>query len=210
MHVPMNFCTHLSLSLSTENRNSLHPRPWLHPCPSFPPLAASFARATPLPLLLCALLSPLCAALGLGVNTLLLGLLSNRFSEGGLVSAILLASAANAAIEASHATFGLYAALNLPVSAVAGALMRTTLQSLFSKAVPVDDVASALSVLDVLNSAVGITAPIYGGTVLGRIGVEMQPAVSVTHYLLLFCLARVTIASLGTAGGEEKQKSKAD
>jgi predicted MFS family arabinose efflux permease len=127
-------------------------------------------------------------AMGLAVNALLLGALTRRLTEPTLVAVVLAVSAANAALESSHASFGLYVALNLPLSSVSGALMRTTLSSLFSKAVPVRDAASALSVLDVFNSAIGILAPLYGGVVLGRLGIESQPAVSVAHYLALLFL----------------------
>ena len=126
--------------------------------------------------------------MGLAVNALLLGALTRRLTEPTLVAVVLAVSAANAALESSHASFGLYVALNLPLSSVSGALMRTTLSSLFSKAVPVRDAASALSVLDVFNSAIGILAPLYGGVVLGRLGIESQPAVSVAHYLALLFL----------------------
>ena len=131
--------------------------------------------------------------LGLAVNTLLLGVLARRLSEATLICVILAVSAANAALEASHSSFTMYLSLNLPISSMAGALMRTTLSSLFSKAVPVSNAASALSVLDVLNSAIGICAPLYGGVVMGRFGVEMQPAVSVAHYVALLLLAQIAL-----------------
>jgi MFS family permease len=86
------------------------------------------------------------------------------------------------------------ACVNMPVSSVAGALTRTTLSSLFSKAVPRDHSGAALGVLDVLNSAVGIVAPMYGGLLLQRVGVEAQPAFSALHYVLLLALAFATIA----------------
>lgn len=97
----------------------------------------------------------------------------------------------------SHSVFYAYAAFNLPVSACAGTLMRTTLSSVFSKAIPATEAASALSVLDVLNSALGVVAPIYGGLLFGRLGVGMQPAVSVANYLILIALARATLGSVG-------------
>jgi predicted MFS family arabinose efflux permease len=129
-------------------------------------------------------------ALGLAIDSLFIGVLAKRLSERMLLSLALCASVANAALEASHSTFMLYACINLPVSSVVGVLSRTTLSVLFSKAVPTADAGSALSVLDVLNSAIGIAAPIYGGALLGQLGVSMQPLVSVAHYGLLIVLLR--------------------
>ena len=146
--------------------------------------------------------------LGLGVNSLLVGFLSQRISESNLVAVVLMTSAGNAALEASHTEFAIYAAVNLPLSACAGTIMRTTLSSTFSKAIPAEDAASALSVLDLLNSAVGVLAPIYGGVVLGRLGVGMQPVISVTHYLILLGLAQMTLTGLAKsekAKGKDKQ-----
>ena len=141
--------------------------------------------------------------LGLAVDSIVVGLLARRFSEGTLLQLALVASAMNAGLEASHATFAIYAAVNLPVSSVAGVLSRVTLSTLFSKAVPASDAGSALSVLDVLNSLVGIAAPIYGGVLLGRVGVTMQPAVSLAHYGVLLVLLRAT-----ALGAIAKQKGE--
>ena len=63
-----------------------------------------------------------------------------------------------------------------------------------------------MSVLDVFNSAIGILAPLYGGLVLGRLGVESQPAVSAVHYLALLLL--VLAGGLGSERGTASVKSK--
>ena len=98
--------------------------------------------------------------------------------------------------------------LNLPLSAIAGNLNRTALSALFSKVVPKEDVGAALSVLDVLNSAVGIISPLYGGLLLGRLGVEYQPLISCIHYLLL--LVAVTALVGRHVPGELEGKSKSE
>ena len=51
-------------------------------------------------------------------------------------------------------------------------LTRTCLSSIFSTAVPVADSGTALSVLDVCQSAVGVIAPLYGGLLASRLGVQ--------------------------------------
>ena len=147
-------------------------------------------------------------ALGLAVDALLVGLLSRRMGEVAVISLALIASAGNAAFESAHARFFLYAGLNLPLSAIAGNLNRTALSALFSKVVPKEDVGAALSVLDVLNSAVGIISPLYGGLLLGRLGVEYQPLISCIHYLLL--LVAVTALVGRHVPGELEGKSKSE
>lgn len=47
------------------------------------------------------------------------------------------------------------------------------------------DQGLVLSVLDVCNSAVSVVAPLYGGIVIGRLGVVSQPLVASAHYLAL-------------------------
>ena len=127
-------------------------------------------------------------ALSFSVDALLVGVLARRLGEVDLLRVALACSAANAALEASHASFAVYACVNLPLSSMLGAVVKTTLSSAFSKAVPASDAGSALSVLDVLNSAIGIAAPVYGGVLLGRVGVGMQPLISLAHYVVLLVL----------------------
>ena len=78
-----------------------------------------------------------------------------------------------------------------------GHVTRTTLSSLFSKAVPTRDAGAALAVLDTLNSAVGVIAPLYGSFLSHHFGVGRQPLVSFVHYLVLLGLARVTLCRPG-------------
>lgn len=132
-------------------------------------------------------------ALGLLVNTVLVGALATRYTEAGLVTASLALSAANAALELSHTSFVVYAAVNLAVSAVAGAVTRTALSALFSKVVPRSDAGSATSVVDVLSSAVNVLAPLYNGLTLSRVGVSAQPAVAGVHYVALLMLVPFTL-----------------
>ena len=57
-----------------------------------------------------------------------------------------------------------------------------------------------------LNSAVGVLAPMYGGLLLSRLGVNYQPHLSCAHYVLLLVLAKATIARK-TSTPEEAQSS---
>ena len=128
-------------------------------------------------------------ALALAMDSVLVGMLSRRLSDRAMLRAALLCSAANAALEACHSTFRVYALVNIPLSSVLGTLVKTTLSTIFSKVVPASDAGSALSVLDLCNSIIGMTAPIYGGVLLGRIGVLRQPVISLVHYATLLGLA---------------------
>ena len=158
-------------------------------------------------------------ALSLGVDTVLIGSLSQYFGEAELLLIALSLSAGNAALEgAPFTSFGTYAFINMPLSSMTGALTRTNLSSLFSKAVNTADAGAALSVLDVLNSAVGVLAPMYGGLLLSRLGVGLQPHLSCVHYVLLLVLAKVTIAKKGhaphatrsSAGAQADEAGKAE
>jgi len=82
----------------------------------------------------------------------------------------------------------------LDLSRARSTLTRTNLSSLFSKAVATSDAGAALAVQDVLNAAIGLVAPIYGGVLLERLGVGLQPHLSCAHYLVLLVLALATIA----------------
>lgn len=149
-------------------------------------------------------------ALSLCINALLVGILAKRFSDTSLILLSLVVSGANAAFEASHNSFTLYVGVNLIVSAITATVTRTTLSTIFSKAVPKRDAGSALSLLDVLNSAVGVCAPLYGGALLGKLGVSMQPLVSCAHYALLFAATWATIGwrSAPSSSTDQAMKEK--
>ena len=59
---------------------------------------------------------------------------------------------------------------------------------------------------------VGVCAPLYGGALLGRLGVSAQPAVAAAHYVALLVLAQATICSTkrlpdGSAAAAAKKKA---
>ena len=148
-------------------------------------------------------------ALALAVNSLLVGLLAKRFGDAELLLLSNVLSGANAALEAAHSTFWVYAFVNLPLSSMLGTLTRTTLSSIFSKAVPTSEAGSALSFLDVVNSAIGVIAPLYGGLLLDKLGVRMQPLVSLGHYVLLFMLGAALLERKGVSGAPSSSVAKA-
>ena len=88
-------------------------------------------------------------ALGLLLNTLLIGRLAAKLPAPQLLQLALLASALNSAVEYASSLFtspfALYVGLNLPISAVCGALTRTLLSALFAEAVPTRDAGAPWS-----------------------------------------------------------------
>jgi MFS family permease len=123
--------------------------------------------------------------LGLAIDWMVVGKLVSRVPESRLLCICLLLASLNSGLEHQHRQFYVYAGVHLPVSAVLGRITRTCIASIFSKAVPTEDMGVALSVLDVCNSAINVIAPLYGGLVIGRLGIAAQPLVASAHYLLL-------------------------
>ncbi|KAL1508153.1 hypothetical protein AB1Y20_007740 [Prymnesium parvum] len=147
--------------------------------------------------------------LGLALNALLIGRLARCMSTARLLELAIALSAANSLLEAAAssfpAPFALYVGVNLPVSAICGALIRTLLSTLFSQAVPASDAGLALSVFDVLSAASGIVAPLYSGFFLGRIGVAAQPVVAFAHYVIIFAVARYCLADVSSASKRKNE-----
>ena len=100
--------------------------------------------------------------------------------------------------------------LHLPISAVLGRITKTCLASLFSKSVPAADQALVLSVLDIGNSAINVVAPLYGGSVVGRLGVASQPLLAAAHYALLLAPTALVVrraeSEAARRGGGAKPK----
>jgi len=148
--------------------------------------------------------------LGLAVDWLLVGRLAASRGEGRLLCLCLCLATLNSLLESRHRAFLLYAGLHLPVSAVLGRITKTCLASLFSKSVPAADQALVLSVLDVGNSAINVVAPLYGGSVVGRLGVASQPLLAAAHYALLLAPTALVVrraeSEAARRGGGAKPK----
>ena len=60
------------------------------------------------------------------------------------------------------------------------------------------------------SGAVGVVAPLYGGFLLSRLGVQAQPAIAAGHYALLLGLSAAVIArNARNARGVQHSKQKA-
>merc|ERR1712087_214251 len=106
----------------------------------------------------------------------------------------LAAAAINSWVEWHHRIFSIYFLVHLPVGAVGKSIARACLSSLFSKTVPLADMGLAQSVLNVCQSAVSIMAPLYGGMLLGHMGVASQPIIASANYCILLLLSYIVLA----------------
>ena len=75
---------------------------------------------------------------------------------------------------------------------------------------PAADQALVLSVLDIGNSAINVVAPLYGGSVVGRLGIASQPLLAAAHYALLLAPTALVVrraeSEAARRGGGAKPK----
>ena len=133
--------------------------------------------------------------LGLFVNSLVVGPLAAAFPERALLLGALAVACLNSASEALHSSYIAYVAVNTLLATILSAVTRISLASLFSKSVPRESMGLVLGVFDVLSSACGVVAPLYGGIVTGRAGYGAQPLVAAGHFAVLTALATVLVPS---------------
>ena len=131
--------------------------------------------------------------LGLFVNSLVVGPLAAAFPERALLLGALAVACLNSASEAVHSSYIAYVAVNTLLATILSAVTRISLASLFSKSVPRESMGLVLGVFDVLSSACGVVAPLYGGIVTGRAGYGAQPLVAAGHFAVLTALATVLV-----------------
>ena len=131
--------------------------------------------------------------LGLFVNSLVVGPLAAAFPERALLLGALAVACLNSASEALHSSYIAYVAVNTLLATILSAVTRISLASLFSKSVPRESMGLVLGVFDVLSSACGVVAPLYGGIVTDRAGYGAQPLVAAGHFAVLTALATVLV-----------------
>lgn len=117
-----------------------------------------------------------------------MGHLTLRISEVSLVWWALAAVSLSELAEGTPSVFGLvgYLCLVVPLRVVANAALGACLQSIFTKRVPQSDLGAALGALNVLLSASGVVGPLYGGKIMGSLGVLARPSVAAAHYAAFF------------------------
>ena len=84
----------------------------------------------------------------------------------------------SAGIEIAPVGYWGYVAAVVPIATLSLGLSQTCLASMYTAAVPAAQRGSMLGALDVLNSAVGVVAPLVGGLLIGRTGLLGQPTVA--------------------------------
>lgn len=129
------------------------------------------------------------AGLGFVVQQYAVGPILSQASETTVVGyALATVTLANLA-EATSSVVGLraYLALVVPAGVVANAIIGACLASIFTQRVPQSDLGAALGTLNVLLSASGVVGPLYGGGIMGRLGLLQRPAVTAAHYAA-FCV----------------------
>lgn len=132
------------------------------------------------------------------------GRLTSRMSETSLVSWSLAVITVMYLAEGAPSVFGLwgYLALIVPALAIANAALGACLQSMFTQRVPQSDLGAALGTLNVLLSASGVVGPLYGGKLMGVLGVLARPAVTAGHYAVFFVVWWVMEMRGGGAANE--------
>lgn len=92
--------------------------------------------------------------------------------------------------EATPALFGLreFVTLLVPGTVIANSFLGACLESIFTQRVPQTDLGAALGTMNVLLSASGVVGPIYGGVIVGYLGLLRRPAVYCAHFAAFFAL----------------------
>lgn len=119
-----------------------------------------------------------------------MGHLTSRASETALVWWSLATLTVVNFAEGTPSVFGLpgYLTLIVPTRTVANGAVSACLQSIFTQRVPQSDLGAALGTLNVLLSASGVVGPLYGGELMGALGVLARPTVTAVHYAFFFVL----------------------
>lgn len=140
----------------------------------------------------------------------MVGRLATWNSETFLVAVSLGAIILTNLAEGTPALFGFrsYLVLLVPASTVANSALQACLQSILTQRIPLEDLGAALGVLNVLSSASGVLAPLYGGELVGYLGIMARPTVNAAHYAVFFVLWWVMEVWRGDKGrrGSKLQK----
>eukprot|EP00953_Heterococcus_sp_UTEX-ZZ885_P007690 4635-Heterococcus_DN1.PRE.5 len=117
----------------------------------------------------------------------LVGRLAKRTSESTLVTLAMSGIAVALALEASGISFNSYLAVALPLRLLAQGLVQTCLQSLFTRRVPQHELGAALGSIGILQSALGVMAPLYGGALFQRLGTRNRAVIAACHCAVYAC-----------------------
>lgn len=101
----------------------------------------------------------------------------------------------------------MYIFCSVPLKSSAAAAYSLAIKTLFTKRVPSVDTGAALGLLDVLNSSIGVAAPLLGGLLLGAFGSDQLPVAGAATYAGLG-VALVAVLSYTPSTAASKTKSE--
>ena len=138
--------------------------------------------------------------ISIGFQALIAGRAINRIGERGAlllsIGCFLVGSLSEAAVtRVAH-----YTAICVPVKLVGGLLGPTALDALTTKLVPRGDIGAALAVMDVLQSCMGVLAPLLGGAIIEFGGLTAKPLFSSGGFAGLLCLSLALLPTTAAAG----------
>lgn len=113
------------------------------------------------------------------------GRLIRRLGERQALVVAMVLGVVNGVMEGTIHDFFMYAAFCTPVKLLSGTIAELGLKSLFTQAVPLSELSSALAVVDVLGAGIGVVAPLAGGLALQYGGLAVRPWLFASGYLVL-------------------------
>lgn len=148
--------------------------------------------------------------LDVGLQGLLVGRVTKLMGEKGALILALVLTAALTLTELSAALVDkwVYSLFLSPAYTVLGGLASTCMSSLYSQAVPSDSASSSFGAFDVLRSATGVLAPLYGGYLLSFCGAELQPLMLSVHLALIALLIAAVLPGAATSAERRRAKAK--
>ena len=129
--------------------------------------------------------------------------------KGALILALVLTAALTLTeLSAALVDKWVYSLFLSPAYTVLGGLASTCMSSLYSQAVPSDSASSSFGAFDVLRSATGVLAPLYGGYLLSFCGAELQPLMLSVHLALIALLIAAVLPGAATSAERRRAKAK--
>ena len=138
--------------------------------------------------------------ISIGFQALIAGRAINRIGERGALLLSIGCFPLGSLSEAAVTRVAHYTAVCVPVKLVGGLLGPTALDALTTKLVPRGDIGAALAVMDVLQSCMGVLAPLLGGAIIEFGGLTAKPLFSSGGFAGLLCLSLALLPTTAAAG----------
>mmetsp|Transcript_28405 Transcript_28405/g.57216 ORF Transcript_28405/g.57216 Transcript_28405/m.57216 type:complete len:434 (-) Transcript_28405:273-1574(-) len=139
------------------------------------------------------------------------GLVAGRavrwLGERAAFAVALVLAAISSCLEYTVTDVKVYAVCAVPCSLVASMLSSIALESLMTQLVPKSEIGASLASLDVLNSAVGVVAPLIGGAIIQYCGLLARPLVAGVAYVALLAATSVFMPSSSLVASSARANS---